>query len=62
MENLKKLKYYIYWFTVSKIHEYEKIFKEQKSMEIPKILGSINNVEEYQKIYNHDWRKHETKI
>ena len=35
-------------------HEYEKIFKEQKSMEISKILGSIINIEEYQKIYNHD--------
>ena len=35
-------------------HEYEKIFKEQKSMEISKILGSINNREQYQRIYNHD--------
>ena len=33
-------------------HEYEKIFKEE-SIEILKILGLINDVEEYQKIYNH---------
>ena len=30
-----------------------KIFKEEESTEILKILGLINNVEEYQKIYNH---------
>ena len=34
-------------------HEYKKIFKEEKSIEILKILGLINNIEEYQKIYNH---------
>ena len=34
-------------------HEYEKIFKEEESIEILKILGLINSVEEYQKIYNH---------
>ena len=32
----------------------KKIFKEQKSMEISKILGSISNIEEYREIYNHD--------
>ena len=31
-------------------NEYEKIFKEEESIE--KILGSINNVEQYQKIDN----------
>ena len=35
---------------------------KEESIEILKILGLINNIEEYQKIYNHDWRKHETKI
>ena len=34
-------------------HEYEKIFKEEESIEILRILGLINNIEEYQKIYNH---------
>ena len=34
-------------------HEYETIFKEEESIEILKILGLINNIEEYQKIYNH---------
>ena len=28
----------------------EKIFKEEESIEILKILGLINNIEEYQKI------------
>ena len=27
--------------------------KEEESIEILKILGLINNIEEYQKIYNH---------
>ena len=32
----------------------KKIFKEQESsFEILKILGLINNTEEYQKIFNH---------
>ena len=34
-------------------HEYEKILKEEESVEILKILGLINNIEESQKIYNH---------
>ena len=33
--------------------EYEKIFKEQESIKILKILCLIHNIEEYQKIYNH---------
>ena len=43
-------------------NEDEKIFKEEESIEILKILGLINNIEEYQKIYNHVWRKHESRI
>ena len=34
-------------------HAYEKIFKKEESIEILKIHGSINNIEQYQKIYNH---------
>ena len=34
-------------------HEYEKIFKEGESFEMLKIIGLINNIEKYQKIYNH---------
>ena len=34
-------------------HEYEKMFKEEESIEILGILGLINNIEVYQKIYNH---------
>ena len=34
-------------------NEDEKIFKEEESIEILKILGLINNIEDYQKIYNH---------
>ena len=62
VRDLKKLNYYIYIVYSQGGHQYEKIFKEQKSIEISKILGSINNIEEYQKIYKHDWRKRETKI
>ena len=43
--------------------EHEQIFKEEKSIEIVesiKIVGLINNIEEYQKIYNQfknlDWK------
>ena len=39
-------------------NEDEKIFKEEESIEILKILGLINNIEEYQKtwIKNLDWK------
>ena len=39
-------------------HEYRKLFKEEDSIEILKIFGLVTNIEEYQKIYNHVWRKH----
>ena len=45
VENFKKLKYHI--FSKKCGHEYEKIFKEKKSIEILKILGLINALEEY---------------
>ena len=38
-------------------HEYEKILKEEESIEILKIIGLINKIEKYQKIYNHDWKR-----
>ena len=34
-------------------NEYKKVFKEEESMEMLKILELINNIAEYQKIYNH---------
>ena len=34
-------------------HEYEKIFKEENSIEILKILGLSNNIKKYKKMYNH---------
>ena len=34
-------------------HEYEKIFVEEESIDILKILGSINNIEKDQKIQHH---------
>ena len=43
-------------------HEYEKVFKEEESIEILKILGLINNIEEHQKIYNHVGRKCKSRI
>ena len=37
-------------------HEYDKVFKEEEWNEIAKILGLINVIKEYQKVYNHVWR------
>ena len=42
--------------------EYEKIFKEEKSIEILKILCLTNNIKEHQKIYNHVWRRYKSII
>ena len=61
IENLKKTKI-TYFFrktlglfiVYSKCdHGYQKIFKEDKSIEILKNLDLINNIEVYQKIYDH---------
>ena len=55
IENLKNLKYHTYQTFVLSIicikwkNEDEKIFKEQESIEILKILGLLNNIVEYQK-------------
>ena len=43
-------------------HEYKSIFQEEESIEILKILSLIDNIEKYQKIYNHVWRKHKPRI
>ena len=58
-ENLKKLKHIFLKKTLSLSivyskcgHEYEKIVKEVPN-KIFEIFGLINNVEEYQKRYNH---------
>ena len=60
-ENLKRTKIlYTFRKTLSLFivyskcgHEYEKLFKEEEPIEILKILGLINNIEEHEKIYNH---------
>ena len=39
-----------------------KIFKEEESIEILKIHGLLTNIEEYQKIYGHIWRKLKSRI
>ena len=39
----------------------EKVFKEEKSIEILKIYDLINNIEKYQKGQS-DWRKHKSRI
>ena len=52
IENLKKTK--ILYVVYSKCGHEKKYLKEEKSVEIAKILGLIDNIEEYQKIYNHD--------
>ena len=56
IENLKKLKYYIFLkkhsffllFTVSVVMNMKKKIKEEKSIEILKVLGVINDIEEHQ--------------
>ena len=40
----------------------EKIFKEEESIEILKILGLIANIEEYQKICNQLCRKYKSEF
>ena len=54
IENFTKTKILYMLFTVSVVMNMKKIFKEEKSVDIAKILGLIDNIEEYQKIYNHD--------
>ena len=54
IENFKKTKILYMLFTVSVVMNMKKIFKEEKSVDIAKILGLIDNIEEHQKIYNHD--------
>ena len=55
IKSSKKLKYHVSSLSVvysNCRHEYEKIFKVKESTEILIILGLINNIEQYQKIYN----------
>ena len=40
----------------------EKIFKEQEPIQILECLGLINETEEYQKIYNHVWKKQKSRV
>ena len=35
------------------VHEYEKMFKEEQSLETLKFSSLINNIEQHQKIHNH---------
>ena len=60
IENLKELNYIFLkihlvflLFTISAVMNMTKKFKEKESIGILKILGLIDNTEEYQKIYNH---------
>ena len=43
-------------------HEYKKISKEEKSIEILKILGLVNNIKEHNRVYDHVWRKYKSRI
>ena len=69
-QNLKKLKCYIFKKKILNLcivyskcsHKDEKIFKEEESIEILKILALINNIEEYKKIYNDIKRKRKSRI
>ena len=71
-KNIEKIKKLIYIFIFKKFslsivyrncgHEYEKIFEKEKLVEILKIRGLIDNIEECQKIFNHVWRKHKSRV
>ena len=39
-----------------------KKIKEEESIEMLEILGLIINTEEYQKIHNHVWGKHKSRV
>ena len=60
IEILKKLKYHMFFKNTLSLpivyskcgRAYEKMFKEIDLIEILTILGLMNNIEEYQKIYN----------
>ena len=39
----------------------KKYLKKKNQLKYWKIVGLINNIEEYQKIKNHAWRKHESR-
>ena len=56
IENLKALKYHIFYKCGRK---YGNIFKEEHSIEMLKIVGLIKNIELYQ---DYDWRKHKPRI
>ena len=72
IEKLKTLKYSILYIKKQKLslfivyskcgHEYEKIFKEEESIEISYIFDLITTIEKYQKIYNHILRKRKLRI
>ena len=69
MGNSKKLKYHIFKKTLSFSIvynkcgcEYQTKFKGEESIGILKILGLINSIEEYQKIYYHIWITNESRI
>ena len=55
---LKKKRWDFLLLSVSMVMNIKKIFKGEKLIKISKILGLFTNIEEYQKIYNHAWRKY----
>ena len=61
IENLQKLKCQIFFKKTLNLsivcckcdHEYKKIWQEEDSTEILRVLDLITNIEEYQNLYNH---------
>ena len=49
----KKHKVFLLLIVTVVMHMKKKKIKEEESIELLKILGLINNIEEYQKIHNH---------
>ena len=60
IENLGKLKVHIFFKKMKSFYclqevvmNMKKIFKEEKSIEMLKIINLINNIEEHHRMYNH---------
>ena len=49
-------------FKASVAIKIKKMFEEEESIEIVKFLGSVTNIENYQKITNQVWRKYKSII
>ena len=49
-------------FILSVVMNMKRYLKKEELIEILKIHGLTNNIEDYQKMYSHIWRKHKPRI